>query len=105
VNQSDMQIDNAFNKTRLFVSDYENDEITITSTADGTFIGKIDIEAPKQIVFTISSVFLRSPVYEKTLIKNKIININKRSKCIFELDKESLRIKKELLEIGFHLFY
>jgi hypothetical protein len=84
VNQSDMQIDKAFNKMRLFVSDYENDEITIWSTADGTFIGKIDIEAPKQIVFTVSCVFVTSPVYEKTLINHKIIKINKGAKCIFE---------------------
>ena len=45
-----MQIDNEFDKSRLYVSDCQNDEITIWNTMNGSFIAKIAIDSPKQVL-------------------------------------------------------
>ena len=61
-NPNYMEIDNAFDKSRLYVSDFTNDEISIWNTSNGSFIAKIEIETPLQINFTRTSLFVSSPV-------------------------------------------
>ncbi len=86
-----MKIDNEFDKTHLYVSDYINDEITIRSTVDGKFIGQIEIEFPKKIIFARNSVFV-------TNIDIEVSDCYERLDCcIFEIDKASLEIKRKII--------
>ena len=92
-----MQIDNEFDKSRLYVSDYSNNEITIWNTENGSYIAKIDIDSPEQIYFTQNSLFVSSPVFELQMDNNKVIIIEKGGNCIFEIDKASLEIKRKII--------
>ena len=92
-----MQIDNEFDKSRLYVSDWNNNEITISNTNNGSFIAKIEIDAPKNIIFTQNSLFVSSPVYEQRIENNKVIKIKDGGNCIFEIDKVSLEIKRRII--------
>jgi hypothetical protein len=77
-----MKIDNEFDKTRLYVSDCINDEITIWSTVDGNFIGQLGISEPKEVIFSRNSVFVRS--------------LDEENGYIFEIDKASLELKRKI---------
>ena len=92
-----MQIDNEFDKSRLYVSDHTNNEITIWNTSNGAFIDKIDIETPNHINFTESSLFASSPVFDAEVQNNKVMKIEKGSNCIYEIDKYSLEIKRKII--------
>ena len=94
---NNMQIDNEFDKSRLYVSDSKNNEITIWNTSNGSFIAKIDIETPKQILFTQNSLFVNSPVLEHQVQINNMIKINRGGNCIFEIDKASFEIKRSIV--------
>ena len=92
-----MQIDNEFDKSRLYVSDCKNNEITIWNTGNGLFIAKIEIETPHQIIFTQNSLFVASPVIDHHIKNDKVINIIIGGNCIFEIDKASLEIKRMII--------
>ena len=92
-----MLIDNKFDKFRIYVSDYENNEITIWNTENGLFIAKMEIETPKQIIFTQNSLFVSSPVFERQIEINNTIKIIEGGNCIFEVDKVSLEIKRRII--------
>ena len=62
-----MQIDNEFDKSRLYVPDSRNNEMTMWNTSNGLFIAKIDIDSPNQIHFTQNSLFLSRPVFERKI--------------------------------------
>ena len=92
-----MQIDNVFDKSRLYVSDGSNNEITIWNTSNGSFIAKIGIETPNNIIYTQNSLFVSSPVNKREIKNNKVIQIEKGGNCIFEIDKASLEIKRRII--------
>ena len=91
-----MQIDNEFDKFRLYVSDRRNDVLTIWNTSNGSFIAKIDIETPKQILFNKSSLFVSISAYE-TETQNNMVNPIVGGNSIFEIDKASLEIKRIII--------
>ena len=95
-----MKIDNEFDKSRLYVSDWYNNEITIWNTSSGSFISKIDVDTPIQIILTQNSLFVCSPVIKHQIKNNKVIKINEGGNCIFEIDKASLEIKRRIIVIG-----
>ena len=97
-----MQIDNEFDKSRLYVSDFKNDKITIWNTSNGSFISQIEIETPNNIIFTHNSLFVSSPVFKHQIQtrNNKVIKIIQGGNCIFEIDKASLEIKRRIIVIG-----
>ena len=92
-----MQIDNEFDKFRLYVSDRRNDVLTIWNTSNGAFIDKLDIDAPVDVNFTGSSFYVSSRVFEDNIRNGKLITIKKGGNCIFEIDKESLEIKRRIM--------
>jgi DNA-binding beta-propeller fold protein YncE len=92
-----LRIDDEFDKSRLYVSDCKNNEITIWNTKDGKFIHKIDIETPRQINFTCNSLYASSPVFEHQMKNNQVTKINQGGNCIFEIDKESFEIKRRIV--------
>ena len=92
-----MRIDNEFDKSHLYVLDYENNEITIWNSTNGSFIAKIDVETPEQIHFTQNSLFVSSHVWKSVWKDNKVIQINKGGNCIFEIDKASFEIKRRII--------
>ena len=92
-----MKIDNEFDKSRLYVSDWYNNEITIWNTSNGSLIAKIDVETPKQIHFTQNSLFVCSPVFIHQFKNNKVIKINNGGNCIIEVDKASFEIKRRII--------
>ena len=92
-----MKIDNEFDKSLLYVSDWYNNEITIWNTSSGSFISKIDVDTPIQIILTQNSLFVCSPVIKHQIKNNKVIKINKGGNCIFEIDKASLEIKRRII--------
>jgi hypothetical protein len=92
-----IRIDNEFDKSRLYVSDCDNHELTIWNTNNGTFVNKIVVENPVQINFTLNSLFVCSPVYEAKQINNKVIRISEGGNCIIEIDKESLELKRRII--------
>ena len=91
-----MRIDNEFDKSHLYVSDQFNNEITIWNTSNGSFITKIEIDTPKQIIFTQNSLFVSSPVYGSET-NNKVIKITRGGNCIFEVDKASFEMKRMII--------
>ena len=79
------------------MSDCKNSEITIWDTSNGIFIDKVDIDTPRQINFTLNSLYVSSPVFEHQLKNNKVKKINQGGNCIFEIDKTSLEIKRRII--------
>ena len=92
-----MQIDNKFDKSRLYVSYCKNNEITIWNIKNGSFIDKIDIETPVEIIFTQKNLSVSSPVFEHQIKNDKVIKITRGGNCIFEIDKASFEIKKRII--------
>jgi hypothetical protein len=89
-----MKIDNEFDRTRLYVSEYITNEITIRSTVDGKFIGQIigqiigiKFDRQIEIIFTRNSVF----------VSGLDVCSDELSSCIFEIDKASLEIKRRII--------
>ena len=60
-------------------------------------LNKIDVEPPLQMNFTLNSLFVSSPVYNRRVVDNKVIKINKGGNCIFEIDKESFEIERRII--------
>ena len=94
---NNMRIDNEFDKSRLYVSDWQNNKITIWKTNVGEYISTIAIQTPFQINFTETSLFVASPVFEhKVNENNELIKIIVGGNCIFEVDKKSHEIKRRI---------
>jgi hypothetical protein len=95
----DLMIDKEYNKNNLYVSDCFNDKITIWEAKSGMFIGKIDIEAPVEINFTKQSLYALSGIIlgNVKIINNKVEKIIKGGNCIYEIDKNSLEIKRKII--------
>jgi hypothetical protein len=91
-------IDKEYNKNNLYVSDGDN-KITIWEAKSGLFIDKIDIEAPMEINFTKQSLFALSGVFfgNVEILNNKVEKIVKGGNCIYEIDKNSLEIKRKII--------
>jgi WD40 repeat protein len=92
-----MRIDNEFNKSRLYVCELVDDKITIWDSRNGKFINSIDVEAPKQIFFTLDNFYVSSAIGDALVINNKVIKINKGGNCIFEIEKRTLEIKRRII--------
>ena len=92
-----MQIYNEFGQSRLYVSDCKNNEITKWNIDFGEFMHKINNEIPSQMLFTINSSFVNSPVFKEEIKNNKLIKIQNGKNCIFEINKQSLEIKRRII--------
>jgi hypothetical protein len=92
-----MRINNEFDSSRLYISDWPTDEITIWNASNGIFIDKIDVDTPQRINFTENSLYVNNTVYDHEIINNKVIKINQGGNCLFEIDKESLEIKRRII--------
>jgi hypothetical protein len=81
------------------VSDCLNDKITVWEAKSGMFIDKIDIEAPEEINFTKQSLYALSgiPFGNAEIVNNKVEKIIKGGNCIYEIDKNSLEIKRKII--------
>ena len=75
----------------------DNEKITIWNTENGSFIAKIEIDSPKQIIFNQNSLFVSSPVNKREIKNNKVIQIENGGNCIFEIEKKSLEIKRRII--------
>jgi hypothetical protein len=93
----DTELNDEFDKSRLYLCDYINDKITIFDSCDGKFINSIDVEFPKHIFFTLDNFYVSSPVADALMINNKVIKINKGGNCIFEIEKRTLEIKRRII--------
>jgi hypothetical protein len=91
-----MRIDNEYDNSRLYVSN-KYDKITIWNTSTGVFINKIDVQDPKQINFSKNSIFVTSPGIDKDSIESKEFNVEEGGNFIYEIDKESLEIKRRII--------
>jgi outer membrane protein assembly factor BamB len=91
-------IDKEYNKNNLYVSDGDN-KTTIWEAKSGMFIDKIDIETPMEINFTKQSLYALSgiPFGNAEIINNKVEKIIKGGNCIYEIDKNSLEIKRKII--------
>ena len=92
-----IQIDIKFDKSRLYVSDHTNNEITIWNTRNRSFIAKIEIDTPKQINFTQNSFYVASFELYDQVKNNKVMKITRGGNCIFEIDKVSFEIKRRVI--------
>jgi len=90
-------IDKEYNPNILYVSDLDN-EITIWDAKSGIFIDKIVIDSPFHMTLTKESLFVISgiKVGNAEIINNKVEVIKKGGNCIFEIDKNSLEIKRRI---------
>ena len=91
-----MIINGKLNESLLYVSDWQNNEITIWDASNGRFINKINIETPFQIKLTINSLFVSSHAV-RSEINNKNCATENGRNCIFEFDKESLEVKRKII--------
>ena len=92
-----MRIDNAYDKSRLYVSDYGSNKLTVWNTGNGIYISNIQIDCPDEILFTRTSLIVGSRVLSHEIINNQVIKIHRGGNCIFEVDKESLVIKRRIM--------
>jgi hypothetical protein len=94
-----LMIDKEYNKNNLYVSHCLNDKITVWEAKSGMFIDKIEIETPKAINFTKQSLFVISCILlgNAEIVNNKVEKIIKGGNCIYEIDKNSLEIKRKII--------
>jgi hypothetical protein len=92
-------IDKEYNKKNLYVSHCLKNKITVWEAKSGMFIQKIEIEAPMDINFTQHSLFVISCILlgNVEVIDNKVEKIVKGGNCIYEIDKNSLEIKRKII--------
>jgi hypothetical protein len=94
-----LMIDKEYNKNNLYVSHCLKNRITVWEAKSGLFIDKIDIEAPMEINFAQHSLFVISCILlgNAEVKDNKVQKIVKGGNCIFEIDKNSLEIKRKII--------
>ena len=95
INPEFLRVDEEYNNLNLYVSDCDNNEISIWNVQSGELVNKIKIATPMQTNFTKASLFVTSAV-----IVSEFFNNDKKIKgnnCIFEIDKISLEIKRKIV--------
>ena len=97
LNPEFLRVDEEHNNLNLYVSDCDNNEISIWNVENGEFINKINIDTPMQLNFTKTSLFVTSAVIKAELFNNKVDKIIKGNNCIFEIDKVSLELKRKIV--------
>jgi hypothetical protein len=91
-----MKIDNAYDKSRLYASDYENHEITVWNAKTGKFIDKTFIRAPMQICLTEDCLYVSNYLYQFEQYDNGVVKFNEAGNCITELNKETLGVLRRI---------
>jgi hypothetical protein len=94
---NEMQIDDVFDKTRIYVSEYDLNKITIWNISNRTFISKICIQSPSRICFTRNNLFVSSFRSHQNIKDLKKTHISQNQICIIEIDKISLLVKRRII--------
>lgn len=82
----------------LYVSDFQNNNITVWSIDDGSYIDIIELQEPFEIKFTTDMLFVSSPCsfdIDET-IKNKVTRRTSGEDCIYVIDKFSFSIQNRI---------
>ena len=92
-----MIIDNEYNCSNLYISETLDNEITIWNTRNGKFIDKMAVDSPCEINFTKNEFFVLGIILDAIIEKNKVNKIIQGGNCVFEVDKQSLEIKRKII--------
>ena len=76
-----ISIDNEFNRTRLYVSE-RNNQLSVWNTNSGIIIGSIKIMCPKNINFSEQNIYVSS--------------LEHKNCCIYEIKKDKLETKRRI---------